>query len=79
MKKCGENRRDGFLILSFSLICRINNLDLTVNVSNSINCYLGKKPRTVNVEKAEVESPQFKSFGNIIQFEVPAQLMNGVH
>lgn len=54
-------------------------MDLNVNVSNTINCYLGKKPRTVNVEAGQVESPQFKASGNIIHFEVPQQLMNGNH
>ena len=54
-------------------------MELNVNVSNSINCYLGKKPRTVNVEGAPVDSPQFKAFGNVIQFEVPTQLLNGTH
>lgn len=54
-------------------------MDLTVHVSNSINCYLGKKQRTVNVEGAAVDSPQFKSFGTVIQFVVPMQLMNGTH
>lgn len=52
-------------------------MDLTVHVSNLINCYLGKKPRTINVEGAAVDSPQFKAFGNSVQFEVPQQLMNG--
>lgn len=58
---------------------RLHNMDLSVNVSNAINCYLGKKPRSINVEGAAVDTPKFKSFGNIIQFEVPSQLLNGTN
>lgn len=60
-----------FYFFSYSLCGR----DVNVNVTTTIQCHLGKKPRTINVEGvATADQIGFKHTGNTIVYEVPPAL-----